>query len=930
MHTHSLQASKILLALVGAALISVSTGCGPESPASLIAKGQADLANKDGRSAAIRFKAALQAEPDVTATRVLLGRALLEAGDAGGAAVELSKALDQNAKQAEVMPLLARALLESGQFRRITAQYSSLKFDDKAAEADFKSTLAAAWAYSGDMTKAEAAVDLALGAVPDSSRALVLKGRILTGRGDTDGALALAEKVLARDGRMHEAWQLKGELLTATRGNPEAAAQAFMKALEFEKAFVPAHGALIMQRVQLGDMKAASKQLDALRAVAPNNPEAVFVGAQFDFFNKDYGRAREAVQQLLRVASENAKVLQLAAAIEWQGGGSLVLAERQLSTAIQLEPNLVEARINLAHLRSRLGRPDRALEVLQPLLVAPTVRPAALAAAGEASLQLGDPGSAETYFSRAAQAAPEDARNRTAMALAQLARGDATTAFSQLELLAAKSQEAYVDTALVSARLARSELDAALTAADGLVRKLPNDASAAELRGRVLAARNDDSAARQSFQRALELEPRFLAALISLADIDVREKKFEDARVRIEQFLKIEPRNYLAIMALADTRYRMGAPLAEVGETIGTAIKAAPVEPAPRLKLIELLAAQRQIKAALNVAQEAVAALPNDTRILDALGRMQVADGDTEQALSTFRRVSGLEPRSAAAQSRLADVHRSMGNKVAAVASFRRAIELDPQFKAARINLIELLLEDKRSKEALEIAKDLQRRDPVASGGYLMEGAIHRKMKNDAAAAIAYRLGLKRAGEKGELVANLYASLLALGDWKEAESTALGWLVQYPGDGAMHYNLGEGYMKRKDFEAAEKSFAAALALRPDYPPALNNMALMLVRRGKSGAVAYAERAVALLPNQPALLDTLATALAAAKQFPQALATQQKAVSIAPSDPALRLNLAKIAVLAGDKVLAKSELDRLVAMGSRNPLRDEASQMLKEL
>ena len=55
-------ASGLLLALVLAA-------CSPESPSSLVAKGQADLANKDPRAAVVSFKAALQVEPGATATR---------------------------------------------------------------------------------------------------------------------------------------------------------------------------------------------------------------------------------------------------------------------------------------------------------------------------------------------------------------------------------------------------------------------------------------------------------------------------------------------------------------------------------------------------------------------------------------------------------------------------------------------------------------------------------------------------------------------------------------------------------------------------------------------------------------------------------------------------------------------------------------------
>ena len=76
----------------------------------------------------------------------------------------------------------------------------------------------------------------------------------------------------------------------------------------------------------------------------------------------------------------------------------------------------------------------------------------------------------------------------------------------------------------------------------------------------------------------------------------------------------------------------------------------------------------------------------------------------------------------------------------------------------------------------------------------------------------------------------------------------------------------------------------------------------------------AERAVAAAPQNADLLDTLAQAQAAEGQLDAAIATQKRAVSTAPDAPALRLTLARILVQAGDRAKAKTELDRLAALG----------------
>jgi predicted Zn-dependent protease len=91
--------------------------------------------------------------------------------------------------------------------------------------------------------------------------------------------------------------------------------------------------------------------------------------------------------------------------------------------------------------------------------------------------------------------------------------------------------------------------------------------------------------------------------------------------------------------------------------------------------------------------------------------------------------------------------------------------------------------------------------------------------------------------------------------------------------------------------------------------------MLLVSRGKPGSVEFAKRANEILPANPALIDTLAAAQAAEKQYDKALADQKRAVALAPEDNVLRLNLARIAMMAGDKDLARKEIERLEALGT---------------
>jgi cellulose synthase operon protein C len=925
-HTVTPRFAFAALAIVAAL---ATLGCGQQTAQSLVTEARADLGKGDAQAAIVRLKQALQTEPASNPARVLLGEALLASGDPVSAAVELAKSLESGAEPDQVMPLLARALLLSTQHRKLISTYANVQLRDAGAQAAFRTSLATAWALSGDKRKAEEALGAVLAGSPDFVPALLLKARFAASRGEYQPALQVVDGLLSRDSALYEGWHLKGEVHTYGLRDPKAGEPFFKKALEANKAHYPSQVELTKARILAGDLKGAKEQFELLRALAPSHVSTLFLQSQIAYFDKNFKMARELIQAVLRVQPDEVGALQMLSALEWQAG-AYVLAARPLETALKIDPDLPDARTNLAYVYLRVGQANKALEILQPLIREQAAPPRALAAAAQASLQLNRLDDAEALYSRAAEASPGDAESRTALALTRLARGDAASAFAQLESLALQTKESLADSALISARLRRGELDPALAASQALLRKAPNSPVSHELLGRVRLARDELPAAREAFEKALSLDPRSLSAVANLAEVDVRSGQPQAALRRAEALATSEPDNFAAQLLLADVRRQTGVSADLVREALTRAVAAAPDEATPRVRLIEFLAGRRQMEAARSAAQEAVTAIPNNILILDALGQMQVAAGDLQQALSTFRSITSIDSESAGASVRMAEVHRLNGNLNAAVGELRRAVELNPQLREARIALMDILVQQKRSREALAIAKELQRRLPKSSAGYLFEGGVHGRLKNNDAAAAAYRLGLANAADRGDLALNYMGSLILGGKRSEGEKFALDWLSQNPGDGAIRYQLGEYYMGLGQMKAATLHFERALAARPDYAPALNNLSWLLAQQRSPGAVGLARRALALEPNNPAYLDTLATALAAEGKLAEAVEAQKLAVQVAPGDPVLKLRLAKLAMDAGDKALARSELQRILAVPANTAVNQEAALLMKRL
>lgn len=129
---------------------------------------------------------------------------------------------------------------------------------------------------------------------------------------------------------------------------------------------------------------------------------------------------------------------------------------------------------------------------------------------------------------------------------------------------------------------------------------------------------------------------------------------------------------------------------------------------------------------------------------------------------------------------------------------------------------------------------------------------------------------------------------------------------------------------------AEKAYLSVLGIQPNDPIVLNNLAWILGHLKKPGAIAYAEKANQISPNQPAFMDTLAMLLAERKEYPRAIELQLKALELQPSNAVTRLNLAKIFIMSGDSARAKIELEALAKLGERFHGQAEVAAMLKSL
>jgi putative PEP-CTERM system TPR-repeat lipoprotein len=911
-------------------IAALAAGCGGGNEAEMIASARTSMSKQDYKTAIVQLKALLQKNANSGEARLLLGQSMLEEGDSASALVELTRARELKVDEALLAPKLARAMLALDKSKPLIEQFSKVTLSSPEPQAELHTAVALAYARLRNMPAAEAELDKALTAVPKFGPGLKARARIAASKGDIDRALALLDQSMSPQEANGEAWLLKGDLLFRGKRDGASALPAYQKALLDPKYNLAAHRALVELHVLQRQSKEAHAQFELMQKSYPNDVQTAFAAAQLAYLDKNNDKAKEILQNLLRLAPDNTVLLTFAGGVDVQRG-AVLQAEAELGKAVQLAPEMNTARKLLAETYLRLGQPAKAHAVLRPMIEGDRADGDALSLMANAYLHEGDIAKAEALFNQAAKLKPQDPNIRTALALTDLARGRAESAFGTLRSISASDgASTTADMALISALLRRQDVDGALKAIEVLRKKEPNKPTASYLQGVALLKRRDFAGARAAFEAALKIEPAHFLSTANLASLDLAEQKVGAARERLEAAVKLNPGNAAASVALVEVMERQQAKPEDVLKVLNDAIAASPTEAAPRLGLVARLIRAKDKKGALVAAQAALTVLPDNVDVLDALGLAQALAGDEQQAISTFNKVASLDPQSPQPYLRLAELYGRRNDAAATALSIKRALDVAPQSSEVQQRVLAWTAKTKDPKLALDGARALQKSQPGNAAGYLFEGDAHATLKNWAAAQAAYRQGLDKVDPSSRAPTSVFTAITASGQPAEAEKFAADWLKRHPKDAAFMVHLGGLAMLRRDNAAAERQFSNVLAIEPDNVMALNNVAWLIAERQGKGALAYAEKAASLAPGQAPVLDTLARILAYEGKTERAIEVERQAMSLLPDRHSYRLHLAKYLLKAGDTAKAKVELDTLAALGAKFDAQSEVAELRKSL
>jgi Flp pilus assembly protein TadD len=452
--------------------------------------------------------------------------------------------------------------------------------------------------------------------------------------------------------------------------------------------------------------------------------------------------------------------------------------------------------------------------------------------------------------------------------------------------------------------------------------------------GLVAYARGDYTAAVESFQAALSVNPGHAQARFNLAR-SLRQSG--DPNRALTELLAIDGKTedrFMYLLALGRTYIDLGRP-ADATETLNEAAELRPKAARVHYLLGEALATQGKFLEARLEMEQAAEIQPEWVQPRKRLGEIWLKLGDPARAVTSLEKAVELAPDAPLILVSLGDTYAKSGRSQDAIRTLSKALELRPDMPRVRAQLANVLLSSGEAAKAFDQYRKAVEQAPGDIGFRIAlalallsrqrqeeaDKELQEILKREPGNGVAlYYLGVADAdrGESALARERLEKAVLALkgpeGDMKVLAGRAG---ESYPLRVAAAVDLGKVLLELEDTGSAVRHLEPVVKKEPDHASAHYHLGLAYRKQGNREAAAR-ELALFKKINDAREQDQLGLKALEAGDEQKAVEEFQKALEIYPHDRVAHGELSRIFLKRGDGKAAAHHLERVIESSAAPP------------
>jgi putative PEP-CTERM system TPR-repeat lipoprotein len=904
--------------------------CGEDLPSEeeSLARARGQLMLGKPRGALLELRNALEVNPRNPETRMLLGQTQLALFQGIEAESEFRRAYDLGLRSAPVIVGLAESILAQRRYEEvlnILGEASPRTLTEQAAMLALKGE---AYEGMGEPERAEALYKEALGLSGASIQARLGLARLAMKDGRLAEARPLIDTALKVDDRSVIGWGLLGDL-ERSKGNTEAAKQAYEKAVERSSIPNVLQLKLAQVKAELGDYVGARHDLDAVREVAPKSPLVFITEGLLEYRLGNLTKAQSALETGLSGDPDNRQAAYSLGVLHY-ARGNWTEAAKYLERAGGQQRENEGFSLMLAAAKFNAGDVAGAAKVLDKDLDIATAGPKALALVARVRLAQGELEEGRQLADRATAIDPTLADLYVDQGLRLLQKGETDKALIELEeALARQPDSVRAQTAVFTARVKSGDREGALKLAQQMREERPDDAGPLVLLALLKALEQDIAGSESLLREALAMDPNHVEAASNLATLAARAGRFDEAQALYARILENNPDNTAIKLKSAILELKVGK-TNEFERHLSALVEEHPEQLQARLLLARHYLHTRQAFRSLSLLKQLDPSQQTRPEVLAVIAAAQMALGEVENAVRSAESWVKASPDNPAARYLLAKGYAATKNRDGLERELFAAVDLDPSNPLVG-PLINRLIAMAPSLEAAKALLDqLRERAPTLAYFFALDAEKALREGHEEEAFRLYRDAMERYPGDRQWPIALYRLYRARGELIEAQRLLESWLDRRPGDAAVRFYLGNLYLARGETERAVDAFSQVIETNPNNVSALNNLGWLLLDSAPRSALYHAERAAELGGRSAATLDTLGTALLANGQVDRAVDVLSEASGKLPGSMEIRLHLAKAWYRQGQSGRAEEALKSMLAEKGDFPGRADAQRLLREI